>query len=87
MKHLGRDPQEPEELPDDFYGEGGCWAKCAACGITFTSVTGFDDHRYGSHEHDTRRCRTPEQMQERGYEPNDAGHWRKPLKTALEHWN
>ena len=77
-------PLEPDEL---FLGicsscgarwQGEAICHCTTCHMTFTAIGGFDAHRYGSHEHDTRRCYNPDQMKARGYEPNERGHWRKP---------
>jgi hypothetical protein len=45
---------------------------CAACHLTFTTVSNFDAHRTG------RRCLTAAEFRERGYEPNANGYWRKP---------
>ena len=59
---------------------------CTVCHLTFTSIGPFDDHRTGSHTHDTRRCRTQEEIRARGYEPNHLGYWRKPRTDAPNHW-
>jgi hypothetical protein len=45
---------------------------CATCHLTFTAVGGFDAHRAHG------RCANPDQLRAKGYEPNDAGHWRIP---------
>lgn len=58
-------------------------AHCAVCHLTFTSAGPFEEHRTGdTHPRDpakdTRRCRTPDELRERGMEPNDKGWWRRP---------
>lgn len=45
---------------------------CGACHMTFTSVGPFDKHRFRG------RCRTADEMQKLGYEPNEREQWRKP---------
>lgn len=55
-------------------------SQCGACGTLFKSVSGFDDHRTGSHP--GRRCRTEAEMRTRGYEPNAAGFWRQPREMS-----
>lgn len=55
-------------------------AHCGCCHLTFTSVTGFDFHRYKG------RCRSTDELRGLGYEPNSRGHWRKPIKEAPRHW-
>ena len=72
----------PTEPVDELY-VGGCkcgarWkgeaiAHCAVCHLTFTTVGNFDYHLFKS------RCRTESELRAKGYEPNDAGHWRKPI--------
>jgi hypothetical protein len=37
-------------------------AHCTTCHAAFTTVSGFDKHRTGSHENDTRRCLDPATM-------------------------
>jgi len=69
-----------------FRGRGISLCHCPTCHLTFTSITGFDDHRTGGHADDSRRCRTPEQIKERGYDTNDAGYWRRPMTGQLDHW-
>lgn len=56
-------------------GESTC--HCATCHLTFGSVTGFDDHRDRSTKTGPR-CRPPDELRKRGYEPNGNGHWRRP---------
>lgn len=51
-----------------------CW--CSICGLHFTSVRPFDEHRTGDIDH--RRCRTEDELRERGLEPNQLGRWRRP---------
>jgi hypothetical protein len=71
------------EPVDELY-IGGCkcgarWkgeaiAHCAVCHLTFTTVNNFDYHTRGG-----GRCRTEAELRAKGYEPNNAGHWRKPM--------
>jgi hypothetical protein len=56
-------------------GENLC--HCSVCHLTFLSVTGFDKHRTGPIG--ATRCRTPDQLTEVGMQPNEAGHWRRPM--------
>jgi hypothetical protein len=75
---FGRGPTEAERR-----GKGGAACHCSACDLDFTSVGPFDEHRTGATHHldpalDTRRCRTPDELRERGLEPNEAGQWRRP---------
>lgn len=89
------DDYNPAVDPDLYKGACRCGARwqgelishCASCHLTFTSVTGFDDHRTGSHALDTRVCRSEAEMRSRGYQPNDAGQWRQPLEGPLHHWD
>lgn len=37
-----------------------CRYHCAACGAHFTSERGFEKHRKGTHEPNTRHCVKPE---------------------------
>lgn len=80
---------------DDDYGKGRghclhCGAQwdgykichCPTCHLTFTSVTGFDFHRIGSD--DARRCRTPDELTEKGYQPDEHNRWRKPAPADLQ---
>lgn len=65
----------------EWFGSKIC--HCSTCHLTFTAVGGFDEHRTGKTHHfdpalDTRRCRRPEELRERGLEPNDEGQWRRP---------
>jgi hypothetical protein len=47
---------------------------CGACRELFKSTAGFDRHRTGSHGVN-RRCRTPDEMTERGMSLNAKGYW------------
>lgn len=49
-----------------------CHCARPGCHRTFTSIGAFDAHRVGGH------CATEAELERRGYEPNDAGHWRQP---------
>jgi len=57
------------------------WARCAACGETFNSDYGFDQHRVrttGSPSADPEydwRCATPAELQEQGWSRNIQGRW------------
>ena len=48
--------------------------QCRGCGLYFNSNTAFDGHRTGTFGVD-RRCRTPEEMQARGYNLTQGGYW------------
>jgi hypothetical protein len=84
----GEFDDDPDNIPKCLATCGRCdarWyglgiAHCGCCHLTFTSVTGFDVHRYKG------RCRTTEELQALGYEPNSRGHWRKPIEEAPQHW-
>jgi hypothetical protein len=59
--------------------------QCQTCKLYFNSNTAFDLHRTGKHGVD-RRCRTVNELIEKGMEINDAGFWvteRKP-EDAIE---
>jgi hypothetical protein len=49
--------------------------ECPVCRELFNSNAAFTKHRVGSYEDDTRRCRTPLEMKERGMTVNRAGYW------------
>jgi hypothetical protein len=53
--------------------------ECPGCGELFNSSAAFDAHRTGKFgklpEHGGRRCRTVEEMTQRGMEKNAAGFW------------
>jgi hypothetical protein len=77
-------------------GAGGCrrcgtrWqgeaiAHCGRCHLTFTTVGNFDAHLDGR-RNPVPGCRTEAEMRERGYEPNAAGHWRKPMPEGKAPW-
>lgn len=64
-----------------YCGCGAKWAgenlcHCSLCHLTFMSVNGFDRHRTGPV--DEARCRTADELQGIGMEPNESGYWRKP---------
>ncbi len=42
------------------------WAQCTACSRTFLNDTGFEAHRVGTFEPDTRRCEIPAGYVEKG---------------------
>jgi hypothetical protein len=48
--------------------------QCPGCGEHFNSTFAFEKHRMGEFGKD-RRCRTAEEMQERGMSKNAAGFW------------
>lgn len=48
--------------------------QCQSCKEYFNSTGSFEGHRTGKHGVD-RRCRTPEEMIERGYSKNKLGFW------------
>jgi hypothetical protein len=48
--------------------------QCQGCKAYFNSDTPFDMHRTGDHGVD-RRCRTVEEMLEKGFSLNAAGYW------------
>ena len=49
---------------------------CGTCHLTFTAVGSFDAHRSRGH------CLTTDELRSRGYQPNDAGHWRIPAPAG-----
>ena len=62
---------------------------CSACGRDFSSVTAFDLHRTGKHEHlfspehpDGRRCRDDEEMIDKGMRLDASGRWRGPASES-----
>ena len=50
--------------------------ECGACGLFFTSVTSFDEHRVGPVE--DRRCLTPAELIEKGLVLRDDHFWGSP---------
>lgn len=48
--------------------------QCCGCGEYFNSSAAFDKHRHGDFGKD-RRCRTVEEMREKGMDKNAAGFW------------
>lgn len=56
---------------------GGKTCHCATCHLTFGSVHGFDAHRRQF------RCLTETELRDKGYEPNDRGHWRQPAPEGM----
>ena len=48
--------------------------QCQACKQYFNSNAAFDMHRVGGHGVD-RRCRTPQEMLDKGMVVNHAGFW------------
>jgi len=48
--------------------------QCQGCKEYFNSTGAFSGHRVGKYGVD-RRCRTPEEMIERGYSKNQLGFW------------
>jgi hypothetical protein len=48
--------------------------QCQSCKEYFNSTGSFEGHRTGKHGVD-RRCRTPDEMIERGYSKNKLGFW------------
>lgn len=64
---------------------------CASCWQTFASLSGFDDHRTGQYQntppHYGRRCRTPVELEERGYTLKNDGCWHTaPPANRPAHW-
>ena len=56
---------------------------CRGCGEEFDNTRAFDDHRTGTHEPDTRRCRTPEEMRAQRQTQDKAGRWSKKAPKGL----
>jgi len=52
---------------------------CTDCGRLFNSPGGFEGHRIGNIAKGTRHCLDDNELQKRGYEPNDGGFWRIPM--------
>lgn len=84
VPRLSVDLDVAHEEVDGYATCGGCttvWVghlicHCATCHLTFTAVGGFDLHRRGG------ACHTPDQLRARGLEPDEHGHWRKPMPPA-----
>lgn len=78
----------PHETDDKIRGYCRCGASwlgeavchCATCHLTFGSSSGFDEHR----DRKEGRCRTPDELRTRGLEPDEDGHWRKPMSDAAK---
>jgi hypothetical protein len=51
--------------------------QCPTCGDSFNSTYAFDKHRVGPYTHDleTRRCLSPDEMRVAGMTKNAAGWW------------
>ena len=47
--------------------------QCTACHHYFNSIGAFEKHRTG--KMDSRRCLTPDEMQDKGMSVNQAGFW------------
>lgn len=56
--------------------------ECAACGEWFSGLSGFDDHRTGPHD-TGRRCRTPDEIEARGYVKDDSV-WKRDVPRPEE---
>lgn len=56
------------------YGNGG--GHCTACHSSFTGDTVFDAHRVN--DHGQRRCRTGDELRDRGFVLNERGWWGSP---------
>lgn len=59
--------------------------ECGACGLDFGSISAFDAHRVGKHEHllsadhvDGRRCLTAGEIGDAGWKQDTRGRWRLP---------
>jgi hypothetical protein len=61
--------------------QGEAIAHCAVCHLTFTTVGNFDYHLFRN------GCRTQAELRDKGYEPNEAGHWRKPMPEGQTPWD
>ena len=66
---------------------------CVSCGLDFSDVPDFDDHRVGKHEYtysqgvamepmreDGRRCLTLDEMRRSGWTRDRYGRWRSPVE-------
>jgi hypothetical protein len=53
---------------------------CRACGLTFTSIHSFDQHRTGHYP--ARRCKTEDDLRAAGMSPNEQGRWRVPREVS-----
>jgi hypothetical protein len=74
---------------------------CRACGEDFGSLSGFDTHRIGRHEHmlaegfamnppreDGRRCLDAEELEQLGWHQDVHGRWRMPrLEAEMPFWD
>ena len=65
--------------------------ECGACGLDFSSLSGFESHRVGKHAYtysqgvrmepmreDGRRCLTADELTARGMAQNALGRWTLP---------
>ena len=64
---------------------------CPRCFQTFASERGFNTHRTGDYRNDPpdygRRCRTPVELEARGFVLKNDGCWHSPPPAAPpEHW-
>lgn len=82
-------PSDDEYDDDTIRGNcNGCSARwtgerichCSRCHLTFTSVGPFDAHQRWNYQTEPARvkCLTPDELRDKGYEPNENDQWRKP---------
>jgi hypothetical protein len=66
--------------PYDKKLRGNKQCQCQACYEYFTTVSGFDRHRYGGWGE--RKCLTPSELSEDGWTFNANGFWRLPAPKS-----
>ena len=54
---------------------------CRACGEVFNGESGFEAHRYGSHQAG-RQCMTVDEMTEAGFRQRPNGKWMLPERSG-----
>lgn len=59
--------------------KGGTFGGCCQ---SFRSMSGFDKHRTGRFEPNTRRCLTPDEMTAKGWARDEHGAWRLPAPAT-----
>lgn len=64
---------------------------CVSCGLDFGSLSAFEKHRVGKHEHvfsaehpDGRRCLTVAELEAKDFRTDIHGRWRTPIKEGQQ---
>lgn len=63
-----------------FPGSDRAGGHCVVCHMSFTSNSGFDRHKTGSYDDNSRRCKTEAELSEANWSCSDDGNkvWRLP---------